>query len=791
MKLNIKNMTALMLSIIVIALFYIFFSIKLTKRNILEETKKIDSEFINTKVQVYSNNYGIKSIVGGKTEDVFFTLGFIHASDRLWQMDMNLRKAKGQMSDIYGVKYLAYDKFIRSFNLEILSENNSIPEPKDNLFNKALKQYVEGINKYIDLNIKNLPYEFGLLSYKPGKWSINDVKILFKYIALINSPGFKNDLELTYIANSLGVEELLILIPNFDSKAFDGKINWKANKFKKQVINKLESENGGGSNLFSLNQNSKKNSSFLVSDLHNTLSMPNCWYQVGLYSEKLNFFGLTYPGIPFPFSARNDSIAWSFANSKIDDIDYFIYQKNEKNNKIIDENNQLIKINFVSDTIFVKNDTPHLYYKKTISNNSLMIINVDSLFDKDMIPNNYELAVKWSGTKNGNELETMFDMLGVNNNDGFKNLINNWISPSFVFNFTDYSGKLGQVYCGLVPERKKLKSIIATPVSEANLNWKGELKLQDYFSFDNSKINYLTTANQKFYNKSEIYFGAYFDSPFRNNRIKELTKDAEDFDLLDLQVIQNDNYSQYSHIILSILNEVLTEYLSVLNTTEKSGLNILQKWDRLVTKDQVAPTILSQLIIELKKNIFADDLKQHFDTFNSLELLLNNKLLEVLSSEESIFYDDKRTERKETKKYIILKSYKDAIELLLGKFKSLDKCLFGDYNTYDISNELNDELQYNRILDLNQISLNGNFSTINYSRIDSSTNNKIGVSARLIYEMPGDLINHVVLGGVSSDPMSINYKNQVLLWLNSGYIKTRYKEINEKEDKLVYKFYPQ
>jgi|GEM_PF-2722039 len=791
MKLNIKNMTALILSIIVIALFYIFFSIKLTKRNILEETKKIDSEFLNTKVEVYSNNYGINSISGSKTEDAFFTLGFVHASDRLWQMDMNLRKAKGRMSEIFGKKYLAYDKFIRSFNLNGLAKKDKSNKSANNQYLDVLENYVGGINKYISTNEKNLPYEFGLLSYKPDKWTIDDVKLLFKYISLINSSGFKNDLELTYIANSLGVEELINLIPNFDSKAFDSKINWNNNKLKNQIINKLDTENGGGSNLFSVNQNTKKNSSFLVSDLHNSLSIPNCWYQVGLYSDKLNFFGLTYPGIPFPFSARNDSIAWSFANTKIDDIDYFIYQKNEKENKIIDENNQLIKINFVSDTILIKNDIPHLYYKKTISNNSLMIINVDSLFDKDMIPNNYELAVRWSGTKISNELETLFNLLGANNNQEFEELIYNWISPSFVFNFSEYSGKLGQVYCGLVPERKKLKSIIATPVSEKSLNWKGELKLQDYFAFDNEKVNYLTAANQKFYNKSEIYFGAYFDSPFRNLRIKELVKDAEDFDLLDLQVIQNDNYSQFSNILLSILEGVLTEYKSVLNTTEKSGLLILKKWDRLVTKDQIAPTIFSQLLIELKKNIFADDLKQHYNSFNGIELLLNNKLLEVLSSEENIFYDDKRTERKETKKFIILKSYKDAVSSLLLRFKTLDKCLFGNYNIQNIINDLNTELEYNKMLDLTELSLNGNFSTINYSRIDSNTKKIIGVSARLIYEMPGDIINHVVMGGTSSDPMSINYKNQVLLWLNSGYIKTKYKEIDEKEDKLLYKFYPQ
>ena len=789
MTLNIKNMTALMISILLIIFFFIYFSIKLTRRNIDNETSKIESPHLETKVKVFTKRNGVKTISSTRTNDAFFALGYIHAKDRLWQMDMNLRKAKGELSEIFGIKYLSYDKFIRSFDI---ADNAQTLFNSDKVFLDILDSYIKGINNYINNNSENLPYEFGLLSYSPNEWVLKDVFILFKYLALINSSGFKNDLELTYIANNIGVQNLLDLIVDSDDTVYDGNIKINNELLKNNIIDKMESQNAGGSNLFSVNKDSFKNSSILVSDLHNKLTLPNIWYQIELYSNDVNFYGLTIPGLPFPFSARNDSLAWSYANHKSDDLDYFIYQIAENGKEIIGSENNKIKMRFALDTIKVKNLSPVYYYKNFIEDSLSVVVNVDSLFNNKLLLDKYKIISKWTGFHSNSELYNLYQLLKANNCDDFDTILNNWVTPSYVFNSIDYTGNMSQIYCGKIPKRSFLKSLIATPVSQKELSWDGFIKLQDHFNLRNKKTRFFTTANQKFHNKSKFFFGAYYDSKLRNERLKDLVKEADVHDVLDLKVIQNDNYSQYSRILINLTINILENYNEILSKEEKEAIIILKKWDYYLTKDQVAPTIIKQFIKNLKINIFKDDLKENYNMFNNIELILNNKLLEVLNKSQSSFYDDKRTEKIELKNYIILKSFKESIENIINEYSNLEEAKYYKSNKIIIKNELNNYIDFNKMLNLENLSLNGDFSTLNYSRQNNSNtkNELVGVSARVIFELPGDMVYHIISGGSSSEPMSPYYKNQSLLWLNSGYISSKYKSIDESKLKISYQFYP-
>src|SRR5260370_33403318 len=92
--------------------------------------------------------------------------------ERLWQMDVFRRIARGQLSEILGEKTLTIDKDFRMLGLNRAAERNvSLLDTEER---KVYDAYARGVNKFIDQHWKSLPLEFSLLNYKPQPWQPSD-----------------------------------------------------------------------------------------------------------------------------------------------------------------------------------------------------------------------------------------------------------------------------------------------------------------------------------------------------------------------------------------------------------------------------------------------------------------------------------------------------------------------------------------------------------------------------------------------------------------------------------------
>ena len=134
---------------IIFLLFSILFITLLTFKSIPNYNRVVTSSFVEKDVKIIRNNYAIPNIIGQSNEDTFYALGYVHAQDRLWQMILLRKTAKGKLSEIFGEDYLETDKFMRTLDIY----NNSKINPLTNI-NHDIILPLETLALSLDLNNK-------------------------------------------------------------------------------------------------------------------------------------------------------------------------------------------------------------------------------------------------------------------------------------------------------------------------------------------------------------------------------------------------------------------------------------------------------------------------------------------------------------------------------------------------------------------------------------------------------------------------------------------------------------
>lgn len=140
--------------------------------------EEVSSPFLINEIEVFWDKMGIPHIYAHREEEAFFTLGYIHAMERLFQMELFRRVAEGNLSEIFGISSLESDKFYKSLNFnDIVKKEEFILEPE--LYGK-LKMSIKGINLYIKRHEHILAPEFQLLNIKPELWTVKDALLVQK-----------------------------------------------------------------------------------------------------------------------------------------------------------------------------------------------------------------------------------------------------------------------------------------------------------------------------------------------------------------------------------------------------------------------------------------------------------------------------------------------------------------------------------------------------------------------------------------------------------------------------------
>ena len=124
-----------------------------------------DLENLSAPVTVYRDSLGIPHIYAQTEEDLYRTVGYVMAQDRLWQMDLLRRITTGRLSEVLDPGLVETDRLFRA--LDFTAKSHRVVEETDPEILRYMEAFTDGINQFIRNNQDKLPFEFTLLKYKP------------------------------------------------------------------------------------------------------------------------------------------------------------------------------------------------------------------------------------------------------------------------------------------------------------------------------------------------------------------------------------------------------------------------------------------------------------------------------------------------------------------------------------------------------------------------------------------------------------------------------------------------
>jgi penicillin amidase len=793
--------------------------------SVQREPEEFITHIIDADARIYANKLGIPHIRTTSDGAMFFAMGYEHSRQRLWQMIQMRRVAEGRLSELYGRDFLNVDLFMRAINIPSIADD--IYKKSDAATKSVLQSYTDGINFYIEHNQGRLTFEFAADNYVPEKWQPRDCYIIQRYFAFLMSNNLHNDMLLSQIANVLGKDRALELVPQYPQNApfILDKLGHEYSDTvvpimlstdslqsippTPQPISHITTSGHIGSNTWAVHK-ANDNTTILAADVHLPFTIPCLYMEMHIFGPSYNVVGASIPGMPMFLFGKNSNIAWGCANMMVDDIDLLIQRFDKSKDRYYIDEKTTKPVAEIVDSIKIKDAAPHKYYKRSIDGKTIFS---DMQFDAYAIANNEnaiflsgkpkpskikavnEFTLNWTGYNVSDEIGAMLKVMRASDWNEFVADLGSWQVPGLVFSYADNGGNVGIAPRALIPIREdNWTPLLAMPYWQTtNGGWRSYIKPTHIKTSYNPQKRYVFAANNGIERNDNEYFGAYYALSSRGHRIDEMLQREDAYTYRDAQYMQNDQVSYFADVFLKRIKPIFDKHLNSLSQQELRALFAMNEWDYLMSRALSQPTIFNMFISHLVKNIFMDELGDyyHYYIMNANTALL--KLNELLDEPTSIWFNNISTDKYETAEDVIIQSFKDAVSSLSKIYNNEDvsQWRYGDKHYVEFSHfyRMRNYLQNTGYI--GKYSVGGSFGTINYMewKFNSAFAVVAGATMRFIADMQQDEVYMVLSGGNSGDPVSPNYSDQVQLWQIGAYIKLRGDELPADDFNLLVTFH--
>ena len=284
---------------------------------------------LQEEVNVYFDDIGVPHIYAQNQRDAYVALGYVHAQDRLWQMELIRRISAGRLSEIFGKDMLETDKLFKGIGIEKAAAK-TIKKLDTNSQSYILTQaYLEGINQFIENG--TTPIEFRLIGIEKEKYTIKDIYNVFGYMSFGFAQAHKTDPFLTNLKDKLGEVYLKDLAIDIDP----GSEIIKNKHSKRSIASNITTSVSKimdnslippfvGSNSWVVGAKKTKNKKVIFSnDPHIGFSQPAVWYQSHIVTPDFEIYGFNLALTPFPLLGHNHDFAYGMTMFENDDIDFY------------------------------------------------------------------------------------------------------------------------------------------------------------------------------------------------------------------------------------------------------------------------------------------------------------------------------------------------------------------------------------------------------------------------------------------------------------------------------------
>ena len=744
-------------------------------------------------VKITWQSHGIPHVSAKTEHDLFLAQGYLHAQERLWQMDISRRFLSGRIAEIFGNFALPwkelsshfrqrtsvdFDHFIRLVGIShFAAQSLALLPPEDQL---RLKAYSDGVNRYIETCRRHPPWEFRILFYEPEPWRPEDSLIINAGFAFLLSPALLTRLNMTALSAMLrnDPEKLRSLMPSYpEGGPTITHAVWDSLKDVWQFVNGTFSSSdlqpaGQGSNSWAIAPHrSSSGNAILCNDPHLRLTLPSVWYLMhlkaqpeGAGAEAYEVWGATVPGAPFVQIGRNREISWGITAALCDDAELYREKLHRLDPSLYLTGSEWQPFETRQEIIGVR-------WGKSIRR-TIRSSRHGPLISDFTVPlsSGEALAFRWTAHQPSAEATGLYKLNRARNWGEFLDSLSYASAPSLSYVYADKAGNVGYSLAGKIPLRSKVPSLLPLEGWDESNDWLGYIPHDELPRIYNPADGVIATANNNVVDSTyPHYLSHFFEPPYRISRIRELLGDGRQFSIEDMVAIQADLISFQAKSLVDVLRLDL-QRISEQNALLRDAADRLLTWNGHCGEDSAASAIYHVWHHRLLANLLVPVLGE--DLFSAYLEIFNQSIVptdEILKDGNSCWF--KARSRYE----LAVTSLREACEFLRDKLGvNPRKWHWGKIHQLTIKHSLARVTLLKSLLTIGPFSSAGDGTTINmgFYRHSQSFEHTVGPSLRIIIDA-GDLENSrfVLACGQSGHPTSPHFQDQTALWQSSRYLQ--------------------
>lgn len=558
-------------------------------------------EGLQGSVEIIRDTWGIPHIYAQNEADLFFAQGYVHAQDRLWQMELLRRVVSGRLSEVIGKETIEIDKIARTFGFRHLAEKDAKELEKEPHY-KTVLAYTKGITAYIE-ETKNLPSEYKLLRFAPEAWTVADSLAIARFLALQMSQGWLHEIERLHLTSKYGIEQVQELFPEYpltNPMPLD-----KGIETNKRTADLLEAFKGpflrpiqGSNNWVVAADKMETGSAALCNDPHLIINAPNVWYENHLVAaDGYANTGVSMPGVPMVLIGHNEQIAWGITLSYADVQDTYIEQFVNEGSAQYRFKDRILKANVRQEKILVKGEKQAVEWtcKSTIHGPVIALLAGEK-----------GLALCTNALRDNEMLAGFYNMNKAENWDDFVHAVKQMTVPSLNIVYADRDQNIGYYMSGEVPIRERSKGLLPNVGYDGKQEWTGRVPFEEMPHALNPKAGYFYTCNNKIVADDFPHdLGHTWMNGYRAKRLSQLLASKERYTLEDFATWQLDFMCLPGLAFAKLVaaQETTTAYKSLPSGVQTMAQTLME-WDGYLTADSQGGVIYEVLKQELIRLIF-------------------------------------------------------------------------------------------------------------------------------------------------------------------------------------------
>jgi penicillin amidase len=684
-----KGLLWIVFSLIPIALVGVILGYVWLTRSVTPATGEIVLTGLSAPVTVTRDKNAVPHISGASIEDVLTALGFVHAQERLWQMEVNRMAGQGRLSELFGDKTIFTDRFIRSIGLYESAQSSA--SALDEADRKKVDAYVRGVNAFIDspgpvFGAKYSP-EFVILGHAPEHWTSADVIVTLKLMSVTLAANIDDEvLRLKFSRLGMSDPEITDLLPPVSGDTPpplpdlrqvlglpSGTLKTGAAAADSQFAALNEIMASGASNNWVVGgTRTETGKPILANDPHLGLTAPALWYLAHLQVKNgegsfKNLVGVTLPGAPLVLLGRNDRVAWGFTNTGSDVQDIFVERINPANPDEYETPEGFSPFEKNAVAIKVKGGDTVTFERRTTRHGPVLPADYRGL--DHYLPDGTIASLSWTALAGDDKtISAGLKLWDFANVTDFQDGMRDFVTPMQSIVIADTNGNIGMIAPGRVPVRDPANQIMGrapSPGWDATYDWKSFIPYEELPRVYNPADNVLATANTKIVDANYPHFLTFdWDEPWRFDRIKTLIYNANQQTLETNSKVQGDAYT-------SAYAALATVMLKLIDGREDVDLDVikrLQAWDFTEDRTKAEPLLFNAWLRLAMKRMLEDDLGDAFPSYWQARADAMMRWLGPNGARD--WCDDGRTPVKESCRDILALSLGDAIKDLDARLGS-------------------------------------------------------------------------------------------------------------------------